>query len=257
MDIFWTRIVKSLLLPPGGPLLLLLLGLIAFRWRRVALAFLVAGAASLYLASLPVTARLLAATLEPPPLELSEFQPRQGSAIVVLSGGRYADPPEFDGEDRLSAGTLRRIQYGAHLKERLELPLLVSGGSPFGEAVPGAELMRSGLATFFGVEADWVEPESRNTWENARHSARLLEQQGIQRVILVTHAWHMPRAVACFRAQGLEVVPAPTGYLTLSHSARGALAWVPNAEHLFLTRNLLHEWLGRLWYALRYDVPVA
>jgi uncharacterized SAM-binding protein YcdF (DUF218 family) len=112
-----------------------------------------------------------------------------------------------------------------------------------------AELMARALAEEFGVRVEWREERSADTWENAAFSAELLRKDGVRTVLLVSTAWHLPRAARCFRAHDLEVVPAPTGF-------RGApfenlLSLLPHWQALRDTGHALHEWLGRGYYALR------
>jgi uncharacterized SAM-binding protein YcdF (DUF218 family) len=87
---------------------------------------------------------------------------------------------------------------------------LVSGGRVAYSPVSLADAMKSTLETQFGVPVTWVENQSTNTKENARFSAELLRAANVQRIVLVTHAIHMPRALRLFKATGLLVLPAPT-----------------------------------------------
>ncbi|MFT7885251.1 YdcF family protein, partial [Salmonella enterica] len=84
---------------------------------------------------------------------------------------------------------------------------------PTGRPSSEAEQMKSALRDF-GVSAKWIESDSRNTLENARQTRKTLKQAGIERVYIVTHAWHMPRAKMAFQNAGLQVVPAATAYTT-------------------------------------------
>ena len=87
---------------------------------------------------------------------------------------------------------------------------------------------------------------STNTMENAAYSAQVLQEAGIRKIYLVTHAWHMPRAVLAFEKAGLEVIPAPTAFVSRSD---GQLQdFLPSASALQLTYYAIHEWLGILWY---------
>ena len=54
----------------------------------------------------------------------------------------------------------------------------------------------------------WIADKSRSTYENAKYGAELVKGRGISRIVLVTDAYHMPRAEGCFRKQGLSVAPA-------------------------------------------------
>jgi uncharacterized SAM-binding protein YcdF (DUF218 family) len=104
--------------------------------------------------------------------------------------------------------------------------------------------MADALQQDFGVTARWREGESINTIENARYSARILAGAGIRKVILVTDAWHMPRSVARFRAAGLEVVPAPTGFV--SRPGLSAVDFLPSAAYLSVSSRAFREWIGIL-----------
>jgi uncharacterized SAM-binding protein YcdF (DUF218 family) len=116
--------------------------------------------------------------------------------------------------------------------------------------VPEGDLMRDSLKHEFAIDTvRWVESASDNTRENARRSAQLLRADGIERIYLVTHAWHLARAVPEFSAQGFQVIPAGTGYsLPTPYSA---LDFLPNGKALQDSWLALHEWLGLLWYRIR------
>lgn len=117
-----------------------------------------------------------------------------------------------------------------------------------------AALMARALRDF-GVEARWIEAASGTTRENAAYAGALLQDAGVRRIALVSHYWHLPRAVPAFRAQGLEVVPVP-GYAPAPQAtpARDPLALLPSARGLGRSSAALHEYLGMLWYRLRYGV---
>jgi uncharacterized SAM-binding protein YcdF (DUF218 family) len=110
--------------------------------------------------------------------------------------------------------------------------------------------MARALRDELGAEVRWIEPRSANTWENARESASILAAAGVRRVFLVTHAWHMPRAAACLRAHGIDVVEAPTGFR--GPAFEGAASLVPSWSAIRDSSLALHEMLGRLWYAVAY-----
>lgn len=239
-------------MPPGLMILMMLLGsLIIGRLYRTGKLLILGGFGLLIAASLPVVANNLLALLEQtPPIDNVRLKQNRAQAIVILGGGRYAEAPEYNGRDTVSRYALERLRYGAHLYRQTGLPILVTGGNPYGREVSEAQLMRQVLEDDFKVPVKWVETASSNTWENARFSQLQLKRDGITRVALVTHAWHMPRSVTVFEQQGLQVTPAPTAYSTRAHPV--LLDYVPSAGALNNTRKALHELLGRLWYAVRY-----
>ena len=243
----WTLLLKKLILPPAGPLLAAAAGVAFAAADQVGpgLAVTAAGLAALYLVSAPWLGRWLLLTLDRhPTLDPNSPEARSAGAIVILDAGRHGASPERGG-DRVSPYTLERLAAGAELYRRLELPVLVTGDG-------ARELMAEVLYGSFGVPVRWIEPESRNTHENAQHSARLLREAGVDRVVLVTHFWHFPRAVAAFRLAGLDPVPAPMGFADSLRSESGWMALVPSARVLLASYLALHEWIGIAWYRLRY-----
>ncbi|MGC6486025.1 MAG: YdcF family protein, partial [Planctomycetota bacterium] len=111
-----------------------------------------------------------------------------------------------------------------------------------------AAMMAQTATVELGVEVRWREERSANTFENLRFSAEQLVPDGVKKVLLVTSAWHMPRAVEAARRFGLEPVPAPTGF------REGVFAswrsFVPHWNGLRDTALAMHEWGGRVAYAL-------
>jgi len=186
-------------------------------------------------------------------------QPPQVEVIVLLGGSTLPDFAPRPMVEVNSAGD--RILYAAWLyKQGLASHILLTGGLlDWSErARPPAEDMAA-LLEMMGVprEALWLESESRNTYENALYSARILRQKGIERILLVTSASHMPRSVKLFQAQGLEVIPLPTDFTVTHHEAAPVdvraviLGLIPSAENLALTSLMLKEYVGIFVYDLR------
>ncbi|HEV8553938.1 MAG TPA: YdcF family protein [Casimicrobiaceae bacterium] len=206
----WLKaLLKALVLPPTGPLLLAAAGLWMIggipragrilAWTGILLL--------LALSTPPVAFRLLTLVDTSPPLDVQRA--RSAQAIVILGGGVRRHAAEYGG-DTLGHLTLERVRYGAQVARVTGLPILVTGGSVFG-GEPEAKLMRAALEREFRVPVRWAETRSRNTHENAVRSAEILVAEHISRIVLVAHSFDMPRAKAEFAAQGLEAIPAPTG----------------------------------------------
>jgi uncharacterized SAM-binding protein YcdF (DUF218 family) len=251
-----------LLTPPGVIVLIALLGLLLqIRWRWIGFTVTAASIFALLLLSSPLVGQRLLAGLErkhpalPPGLSGTALRER-AQAIVVLGAGRYTRPPEYE-SDTVSGMALERLRYAATLHRASGLPLLVSGGSPFAEPVAEAELMATVLKTDLGISTRWVESKSRNTFENARFAADMLQAEGIRRVLIVTHAAHMPRSRWAFEQVGLVVVPAPTGFTTISSFERGVFGYLPAAYGLRRSSTALHERIGLFWYQWRYKPTTA
>ncbi|MEO6976459.1 MAG: YdcF family protein, partial [Gallionella sp.] len=174
--------------------------------------------------------------------------PQAADAIVILGGGTYFHAPEYSGQDTISEATLVRLRYGAKLQRQTGKPILVTGGKPLGNSVSEAQQMRMSLEQDFGVPVRWTEDASDNTFENARNSFRILQQAGIRRIYLVTHAWHMPRASDVFRRAGFEVIEAPTAFTTRYRT--DLLTFLPRADSLQDSQIFIHEIIGLLWYRI-------
>jgi uncharacterized SAM-binding protein YcdF (DUF218 family) len=109
--------------------------------------------------------------------------------------------------------------------------------------------MAKALREDFRTPVRRVETAARDTHQNAVYSARILRAEGVRRVLLVTHAMHMPRAVEAFERAGLQVVPAPTAFY--SRGKQSMLGWLPSAAGMYRSYYAMHEWIGLLWYRLR------
>lgn len=229
-------VLRSLVLPPAGPLLLAILGAWSMgRGRRWGAPLLWLGVASLWSLSVPVVADALSHLAERcPPLDLS--QPTGAQAVVIIGGGSNRPfAPEY-GAGAAGFLLLERLSYGAYVAKRTNLPVLVSG------APDETPVMQTSLARDFGLRIRWLEHHSRDTFENARFSAPILRGAGIRRIILVTSSTHEWRAMQEFRDAGFEVVPAPAG--SWAPRQNDALRWVPAPAALERSNLALYELLG-------------
>ncbi|TXL62438.1 YdcF family protein [Zeimonas arvi] len=254
-----TRLTGALLLPPALPLLVAALGLLAVRrrpsagrmlaWTGLLAGWLFScGTGASWLASLAEGDARSGLTAEALRAALAGRDAPQ--AIVILGGGTRDHPLETPAREFVKPLALERLVHGAWIARTTRLPVLVSGGVPRGGMASEAAVMKRTLEDTFGTPVRWVEEASRDTGENAQRSAAILKAAGISRVVLVTQAYHMPRAAASFRRAGLTVLPAPHGF------AGGMQDWtprdlVPNGEAAALAHRASHELLGRLWYRLR------
>ncbi len=174
------------------------------------------------------------------------FSPPEVPAIVVLSGGENFRParPVLNS---LPSSTLARVVEGVRLFLALEgkPTLWFVGGEGFeGSGVP----LMAQAAWELGVPKEKVRwlTASRNTWEDAALVAQHLSGP----FILVTSAFHMPRALQCFWAQDLTPVPAPCDLRAAAF--RGVRSYVPSVQNLSASALALREYLALLWYRLRY-----
>lgn len=231
--------LRTLVLPPAGPLLLAAAGTVLLarqRARRLAFALLLSGFGALWLLATPVIAdHLWRLVARQAPLELGQVAAAQ--AIVILGGGgeRWR-APEYGFAPAAGEGLLERIVYGAYVARRTQLPVMVSG------TAEEVDSMRVTLQRDFGIEVRWIDAASRDTFDNARYSAQRLQPAGITRVVLVTSASHMHRAAQEFRSAGFTVWPAPVGVWTPPRAYR--LRFLPTSGALERSSEALYELLG-------------
>lgn len=249
------KTLTVLAMPMSIALLTAAVGLLtlALRSRRLGVALVAAAVVWLWLWSAPATVDLLARSLVVRhQLPAIDELPAADAIVVLLSDvepaavGRRPWP--------LVLTTADTLRHGARLYAAGKAPTVITSGTSWysRDGPTGAEVMRELLAPL-GVPplAVLAEGDSRNTRQNALFTARLAAKHGIKRVLLVTRAMHMNRALGAFRKAGLEVTPAPTSDRWRAPGARSFYAFLPQAKTLhFATRNL-HEWLGEKIYRWR------
>jgi uncharacterized SAM-binding protein YcdF (DUF218 family) len=243
-------------LPPAAPLLLILFGYWLSTksereiWRASGKLAFWTGFVVLWLACCYGTAMYLSRVILPRPLAIEpataakQLKEEKMQAIVVLGGGMNSASREY-GLPGLSDHSAKRLHYGATLRQLSGLPLAFSGGTGWSAASSAgteAQAAQRWLTQLNLPPLKWQESASRDTAGNAQAVSTMLKKDGITRIVLVTDAMHMPRAVLAFQGTGMTVLPAPTYFLE-SEAANG-LDWFPSGQGLYRTRQVLHEWLG-------------
>jgi len=251
--LFLKPILTGLIMPAAfGPLLVVVLSLWSFnrspKHMALRLPITLSGfvGLGLWLISCPAVAVWLSVHLLPQvkAIQVSDLKQQQVQAIVVLGGGAEAFTHEYDGPN-LAPASMSRLLYGLHLAQSTHLPMAFTGGKGWGsqaKQAPEAEVADAVLARLHAPALRWQENQSRDTRENAQMTANLLQKEGITRIALVTHAWHMPRSVRNFEDAGFKVLPAPMGYIQTY--AQPVLQWIPSGEALKDSCAVLKEWLG-------------
>ncbi len=253
MSLFLSKLVPIVLYPLGLAILLLVVALAFGRFRRAARAALLMAIALLWLPSMPVTANLLALSWEAayPPVAAADLP--TADAIVLLGG--FVDqplPPRIAPD--LTAGADRVFEAARLFHAGRAAHIVVSAGNLPWHAILAPEAhWIGGLLAELGVPAAAVtlESQSRNTRENAVFSAAILRQKGWHSVLLVTSADHMRRAMASFRKAGVAVTAAPADVQGSMPLFDDVLDFLPRADALVETSNVLKEMIGMVYYRLR------
>ncbi len=235
------KILTYILLPPGGIVLLIFLGLfLVWKKKKAGWALLLASAFLLYLLSLPPVADILLYPLERPYFETPKAN---AQAIVVLGGGSYR---RCGDSFCLTESSLKRVLKAYLLWRESGLPILVSGGR-LRESFPTEAEKMEALLHQLGVREVLREEKAINTRGEAREVGKLLKERGWNRIYLVTSAFHMKRALFAFRSRGIGAIPAATDF----RSEMGGFPLLPNSKALDNSFIALHEYLGIVYYRLR------
>ena len=241
---FFTRPLNALFL------LALLAGLLALIGRRRLVGWLFALSA-LAFAALGFTQLpdLLIYRLETH--VVAREMPPDPAGIIVLGGGLAAESAAVTGGYHLGEAADRLIK-GLELKRHYPAARLIySGGlsTLLQQGVPETSAARSLVEALYGdTRGIEFESKSRNTWENAVFTARMAGADDKRPWLLVTSAFHMPRALGCFRAAGMNVIPVPTDYRAdpfLAPYVTGNMA-----GQFLKTSIVVKEWIGLLAYWL-------
>lgn len=244
--------LTALVLPAASGLLLLF-ALLFWAWRYPAQRrWPIACAATvtfvMWLLSCQAVAIWLSLHLLPQvsPVNADDVKRAKVQAIVVLGGGVENEAVEYGGPT-LSPDAMSRLLYGVHLSRSTQLPMAYTGGIGWAGSsgqTSEAEVANLALARLGLPALRWQENQSRDTRENALLTAALLKGDHIARIALVTHAWHMPRSVRQFEAAGLQVTPAPMGFVRSDLSSW--LQWLPSGKGMRDSGWVIREWLGLL-----------
>jgi uncharacterized SAM-binding protein YcdF (DUF218 family) len=240
-DLLFRALCRAVVLPPVGPMVLVLLGLwILPRRRPLAVGLIATGVVGVLLLSMPVFSDALARSVQDVPSATPEGAVADAGVIVMLGGG-IGRSAEISGGYAPLPKALERLAGAARLVRDTGLPLLLSGGAV--EAGPAeADVLERVLERSFGLKARYLERRSRTTRENARETAAILRPLGVTHIVLVTSALHMHRARAEFEAVGFVVVPAPVAVVPPSDFT--AMTLLPNTRALDRSREAIYEWLG-------------
>ncbi len=261
MFIFLSKFLPLFVYPIGLSTVLIFLGLVFFRRIKLSRFFLLTALFLLFFAGNRWISYSLARSLEWQYLPTETRQSAQ--AIVVLGGGTESAQSPRPTVEVNGAGD--RMIHAADLYHQGLAPLIIlSGGNiEWMESIensPAADMRQIMLKLGVPDSAIVLQPKSQNTHEDALYSAQILKEKGISKILLVTSAMHMPRSVAIFIKQGLEVIPAPTDFTVTADGWQRIFSpnfetlltnLLPNSSSIGLTTNVLKEYFGYITYRLQ------
>lgn len=173
-------------------------------------------------------------------------------AGIILSGFMKKD----DTYNSLSFGNATdRLTEGLMLyKNGIIKRIIISGGS--GSLIDNTResvLAKDFLVKYCAVpdSAVLIDTVSRNTYENAVESKKIVESKGVKSLIIITSAWHMRRAEACFKKVGLNVDVHPIDGIYRKQNYNPSNTIIPDTENISRWEILLHEIVGIIIYKLK------
>ena len=262
MGFFLSKLLPQLIYPLGLGLLLQLIA-IGGRKQRWALPLSITGWLVIAVPAMPVVSDALLKQLEDQAASLTPKSIPQADAVLVLGGGIRPAPAKGLGVEVNEAGD--RLLCGVRLWRQGKAPVLITSGArvsftPNDPIAPEAALSQQ-LVQELGVpnSAVLLNDTARTTSEEAQRINQLAAQQSWKQLILVTSAFHMPRALASFQQQSnLQIIPVACDYRLDPKSENQPFSWrellidvVPSSGALNQTTQVLKEHLGLLVYQLR------
>jgi uncharacterized SAM-binding protein YcdF (DUF218 family) len=249
MEVILSKYTLQYIYPLTLFLWLVILAVLIRYQKKLSFWFLFISFGVFWIFSTPVVSSHMVSSLEqkfmPVPIDKSPI----ADAIVVL-GGSVAVPesPRIDIE---LTGNSDRILHAARLYRAGKAPVVIATGGAE-DTQPEAYSMKALLAEW-GVPKKKViiETESLNTYRNAVNSKPLLDKRKIKRVLLVTSAIHMPRALATFRTLGINAIPSPTDYMETDRKKYEIKNFLPDIDALGKTSLAVKEYLGAIVYRWR------
>jgi len=247
--------LQSWIHPLPLALLLVVIGsLLLWRDRRILGSLLVAVAvAGLYLLSTPAVSDRLVASLEDRFGSDTVAEMPRADAIIVLGGGVL--PPANPRSDADLTHTADRVWFAAELHRAGKAPLVIATGArPYVDSGSSAAEATRDLLVRLGVPrgAVIVRSDSNSTRQDAVAVRAELARRGtVQELLLVTSALHMPRALATFRAIGLQAWPAPTDRQVVEPAVRDEWSWLPDHAAFARANRAWHEYVGMAYYRMR------
>jgi len=249
-----SKVVGYFLIPPGIIILILFISLLLIlKNKKIVVSFLVfISMSSFYLLSIdPIKDKILIPLEDKYPFP--NIQNLDCDVIVALGGGYYPVSPENQNKPDLKPAVTRRLITTFKVWKVQHKKIILSGGRPIYKYFSEAEIM-AGFLKLLGVDESFLilEQNSKNTFENAKLTKIIMEENQWSKACLVTSAYHMPRAVKIFKYFGINVVPVPSDYRTTR-----IYTWFSLLSQSSVFDNSargIREYIGLYYYKLRYGI---
>ena len=244
------KILTHFLLPPGIFIVLLVISVLWFLFKKnykgATINFIIASL--MWFFSIAPVSNFLLSGLES---DLKVSKNPSGDVIVLLGGGVYDNAPDMSGMGAPSEEMDARIITAVRLQKKLDVPVIISGGTAYKGRKAEAPIVKRFLSDLGVPESKLiVEDKSRDTIENAKSTKRICDKMKFRKAILVTSAFHLKRSIMSFEKVGMKVVPFPANFRTWSDNKYTWESYLPGGFDG--TAIAVHEYLGLLFYKFAY-----
>ena len=243
--IYLHKILPLFLMPIIVVILLIVIGL--YKKRNSLIYFTIA---LLYMLSTPIFSDAFFKLVERNQYRKSITSIEQADAIVVLSG--MLSIHEIDGEEYIDWGDPNRFFGGIALMKAGNAPNLIFTGAkkPWGKSSRTEGAVLTDYAIQYGIPSNQIFVSGLVT--NTADEAAAVKKMALgNNIILVTSAFHMPRAQMLFKSEGFKVIPSPVDFKLLTDHSLTIMDYLPNAHSLAKTELGMRELIGRLFYRIK------
>lgn len=183
------------------------------------------------------------------PVANTDIENIQVPVNILVLGGGHTDDLRLPFNSQLSESTLARLTEGIRLHQRLNNSKLITSGYGRTNQLSDARVSAN-TAILLGIESSRI--KMQETPENTRQEASSYKQifGDSAKLILVTSAAHMPRAIYLFNKVGLAPIAAPTNYLVKKEGKSSSFHWIPSSCNIEKMESAMHEYFGLIWYKL-------
>ncbi|MCX7724194.1 MAG: YdcF family protein [Thermodesulfovibrio sp.] len=233
---FLKKLITSFILPPGILVVIFLLIAIFEKKRKLIRYMALFSALFVYLISIEPVKDFLLYPLEK---SYSVSEKLDADAIVILGGGFYSI-------ESFKEDTANRLLTGYRVYKKTKLPIIVSGGV-VDRKIPESTVMANMLREL-GVENNKIieENKSRDTAQNALYVYEICKEKAFKRLILITSAYHMKRAVKLFQKTGVEVLPYPADFKRSNYY--NIYSFLPRFSHFAVSSKAIREYIALIVY---------
>lgn len=246
------KLISRILFPVALIIELIIAGMILLlnKQRRSGYCVCIIAIVLLILASMHPVADSLLWTLEGqyhPIVRVTPELKKKVDYIVVLGGG-HSERDQLSATTRLSPSSNGRVAEAVRLsREFPSVPLIFTGGIVEGKTAIGEAASRAAVGYGLHCTRVIIERLARNTAEEAKAVSSLV---GGKKVLLVTSASHMRRAMSLFKAAGMNPVPAPADFQAMG-GPYSPWDYIPSADALHKTESVWYEYMGIAWNVVR------